>query len=131
MSLARQAAFALEVAGCAREMAEVAAYTERQRWAVEMHDTVGAVLFNIRAALIKRREEPDLSERLVRYVAVVERLAEEASTGVRAQLRNMHSAPADKAVALRTDCRELGARTGIRAEVVDPGRSAAVGFLTQ
>jgi signal transduction histidine kinase len=120
LDVARQAALVLEVAGSAREMAEVAAYTERQRWAVEMHDTVGAVLFSIRAALTKLRDEPLLVEALARDVAKIEQLAEQASTGVRTQLRSMHSLPPDKAlaVALRTDCRELSARTGIRADVV-------------
>lgn len=120
LELAREVALAMEVADSAREMAEVAVYTERQQWAVEMHDTVGAAMFSIRAALTKLRDDPGLPATLVDDIAHVERLAEQVSTGVRIRLRNMHTCPADKAlaVALRADCRELTTRTGIRADVV-------------
>jgi signal transduction histidine kinase len=120
LDLGRHAALILEVAASAREMADVAVYSERQRWAVEMHDTVGALLFSLRAALIRLSDAPDMPGHLASDVSTVERLAEQISTAVRGQLRSLHSAPSDKAlaVALRADCRELFNRSGIRAEVV-------------
>ncbi|MDC9007650.1 GAF domain-containing sensor histidine kinase [Mycobacterium marinum] len=119
LSLARQAAVAMEVADSAREMAEVAAFGERQRLAIRLHDSVGATLFSLRVALMSAQEEtePGRREELLSDALV---LTERATSELRAQTLSLHDLPEDKALAvtLEGDCRDFATRTGTAAELV-------------
>ncbi|PND54247.1 histidine kinase [Mycobacterium sp. ENV421] len=121
LGLARQTAVAMEVADSAREMAEVAVFSERQRLAIRLHDSVGATLFSLRVALTSARaaveaQPGDTVELLTDALALTERAASE----LRAQTYSLHDAPEDKAlaVALQGDCRDFCERTGVAAELV-------------
>lgn len=119
LALARQTAVAMEVADSAREMSEVAVYSERQRLAVRLHDSVGSTLFGLRATLTSVEADlPDgpARESLRRAIGQAER----ATADLRAQSRSLYEAPSGKglAVAVQGDCRDFSARTGVAAELV-------------
>jgi signal transduction histidine kinase len=119
LGLARQTAVAMEVADGAREMAEVAVFSDRQHLAVRLHDSVGATLFSLRVALTSARvaEEPG---RRLELLADALALTERATSELRAQTLSLHQPPEDKAlaVALQGDCRDFAARAGVVAELV-------------
>ena len=120
LELARQTAVAMEVADSAREMAEVAVFSERQRLAIRLHDSVGATLFSLRVALTSalatEQSEPAARELVADALALTER----ATTDLRAQTLSLHQPPEEKAlgVALQGDCRDFTARSGVTAELV-------------
>lgn len=115
LGLARQTAVAMEVADSAREMAKVAVFTERQRLAVRLHDSVGATLFSLRVALTSAKAGTALGPRLELLTDALA-LTERATSELRAQTLSLHQPPEDKAlaVALQGDCREFGERAGWR-----------------
>lgn len=119
LGLARQTAVAMEVADSAREMAKVAVFTERQRLAVRLHDSVGATLFSLRVALTSAKAGTALGPRLELLTDALA-LTERATSELRAQTLSLHQPPEDKAlaVALQGDCREFGERAGVAAELV-------------
>ena len=119
LTLARQAAVAMEVADSAREMAEVAAFGERQRLAIRLHDSVGATLFSLRVALMSAQEEKEPARR-AELLADALVLTERATSELRAQTLSLHELPEEKALAvtLEGDCRDFAARTGTAAELV-------------
>jgi signal transduction histidine kinase len=104
----------------ARHLAEVAVHEERRRLAVELHDTVGAMLFTITAharGLSARDEfDPDLRQRLV----AIEARAGEAAAKLRESLRVLHASPQEVTlgVALRADCHSFEDRSGVPARVL-------------
>lgn len=119
LALARQTAVAMEVADSAREMAEVAVYSDRQGLAIRLHDSVGATLFSLRATLMSVQAAVGCgpaAEGLTDALALVELAASE----LRAQTRSLYEPPEDKAlaVALQGDCRDFAARAGVAAELV-------------
>lgn len=119
LTLARQTAVAMEVADSAREMSEVAVYSERQRLAVRLHDSVGATLFSLRATLLSVEAalpEGPGRERLLRAIEQAKR----ATSELRAQSRSLYDTPADKglAVTIRGDCQDFAARADVAAELV-------------
>jgi signal transduction histidine kinase len=85
------------VAERARHLAEVAVHEERRRLAVELHDTVGALLFNItvqaRGLGDRSGLDPDLRQRLV----AIEERSGEAATKLRESLRVLHASPQEVA----------------------------------
>lgn len=104
-----------QLAERARQSTEVAVHEERRRLALQLHDTVGAMLFAI-GARVRRlgddlADDPDLSAKL----KVIERQAAEAAAALRESLRTLHAAPDSLtlAVALRADCRSFEERSGI------------------
>lgn len=116
-----RAATAAVVAERARHSAEVAVHEERRRLALQMHDTVGAMLFTIGAGVRKLGDElvdaaPDLRDRLV----TIERQASAAGAVLRESLQALHAPPDSVAlsVALRADCRAFEERTGIPVRFV-------------
>jgi len=117
---ATRGARAALVAERARHLAEVAVHEERRRIAVELHDTVGAMLFNITAqaqGLGGRSDfDPDLRRRLV----AIEERAAEAAAKLRESLRVLHASPQEVTlgVALRADCHSFEERTGVPARVL-------------
>ena len=119
LRLARQAAVAMEVADGAREMAEVAVFSDRQRLAARLHDSVGATLFSLRVALTSAQAatQPGHALELVTDALV---LTARATSELRDQTLALHEPPEDKAlaVALQGDCRDFAARAGVAAELV-------------
>jgi signal transduction histidine kinase len=119
LALARQTAIAMEVAESAREMAEVAVYDDRRRLAVTLHDSIGATLFSLRAALEsasgKLTDGPVLD-----LVTDAIDLAQRAALELRSHTVTLHTPPEKKAlaVALRGDCREFSERTEAEAALV-------------
>jgi signal transduction histidine kinase len=111
---AARAANAAIVAERARHSAEVAVHEERRRLALQLHDTVGAMLFTIGAGVRKLGDElaqhPDVRAQL----ETIERQAAEAAAVFRESLQALHAPPdtAALAVALRADCRSFEERTG-------------------
>jgi len=119
LALARQTAVAMEVAESAREMVDVAVYSDRQRLAVELHDSVGATLFSLRATMTSAQglvADPLAAELLADALDLAERAAKE----LRAQSLSLHKPPEDKALAgaLDGDCRDFTERTGVQAALV-------------
>lgn len=119
LDLARQTAVAMEVADSAREMAEVAVFSERQRLAIRLHDSVGATLFSLRVALTSAKVATELGPTLELLTDALA-LTERATTELRAQTLSLHQPPEDKAlaVALQGDCRDFAERAGVAAELV-------------
>jgi signal transduction histidine kinase len=112
---AARAANAAVVAERARHSAEVAVLEERRRLAMQLHDTVGAMLFTIGAGVRSLGDDlvrhPDLRARL----ETIERQAAEAAAVFRESLDALHAPPeaVALAVALRADARGFEERTGI------------------
>jgi signal transduction histidine kinase len=112
---AARAASAAVVAERARHTAEVAVHEERRRLALQLHDTVGAMLFTIGAGVRKLGDDlahdPDLRNRLV----TIEQQAAEAAAVFRESLHALQAPPdaLSLAVAMRADCRSFEERTGI------------------
>ena len=118
--LAARSAVAEVVAERARHAAEVAVHEERRRLAVELHDTVGATLFTLRAGIRRLNDEPQLDETVRARLTAIEQQAAEASAALRGSLRVLHAPPAQVAlgVALREHCRAFTERTGVDARVI-------------
>jgi signal transduction histidine kinase len=118
--LSRQAGLALAVADHARDMADVAVHEERRRVALALHDSLGASLFTIGAAIRSLRADVDPGSVLSDRLAYIEEQTAFASATVRRTLLALNSAPEDRAlgVALQADCRAFTERTGIEASAV-------------
>jgi LuxR family transcriptional regulator, regulator of acetate metabolism len=115
-----RAANAAVVAERARHSAEVAVHEERRRLALQLHDTVGAMLFTIGAGVRSLTDDlsrhPDLRARL----ETIERQAAEAAVVFRESLQALNAPPdaMSLAVALRADCRSFEERTSIPARLL-------------
>jgi signal transduction histidine kinase len=118
--VAVQAAAAQVIAERARHAAEVAVHEERRRLALELHDTVGAMLFTLRAGIRRLGDEPQLDAELRVRVGVMEQQAAEAAAALRGSLRVLNAPPEEVAlgVALREHCRAFTERTGINARTL-------------
>lgn len=112
---AARAANAAVVAERARHSAEVAVHEERRRLALQLHDTVGAMLFTIGAGVRKLSDDLDHDPDLRAQLEAIERQAAEAAAVFRESLHALHAPPDSVAlaVALRADCRSFEERTGI------------------
>ncbi len=115
--IAVRAAAAQVVAERARHAAEVAVHEERRRLALELHDTVGAMLFTLRAGIQRLGDEPQLDPETRSRVSVIEHQAIEAAAALRGSLRVLSAPPEQVAlgVALRGHCRAFTERTGASA----------------
>ncbi|MGH9115864.1 MAG: sensor histidine kinase [Acidimicrobiales bacterium] len=121
VDVAARAAAAARVAERARHAAEVAVHEERRRLAVEMHDTLGAMLFSIGANARKLEDETGIPLELRQRLAVITLQAAEAGDTLRRSLQALHT-PAEALaldVALHADCRAFEERTGIPARLID------------
>jgi len=118
-TVAERTAQALVAADRARQAAEAAVYEERQRLALDLHDTVGAMLFAITAGV--RGVSSDTVDEAVRArLAAIERQASDAAQTLRDALRAMRS-PADQlalGAALDAACNRFEERTQIGAKLV-------------
>ena len=112
---AARAANAAAVAERARHGSEVAVQEERRRVALELHDTVGAMLFTIGASVRKLTDGAEQDPGLRAQLEAIERQAAEAAAVFRESLQALHASPEAVAlpVALRSDCRCFEERTGL------------------
>jgi signal transduction histidine kinase len=118
--IANRTAAAQVVAERARHAAEVAAHEERRRLALELHDTVGAMLFTIGAGIRRLGAEFQLDETISARVAAIERQTAEAAAALRGSVRVLSAASQQVAlgVALREHCRAFQERSGTAARVI-------------
>ena len=119
LDAANKTATAVVAAERARHAAEVAVHEERQRLALALHDSVGAMLFAISAGARDVGNAP-LPPGVRARLSAIEQQAEEAAAALREALRALSASPEQLAltVALRADCRSFQERTGIRARLV-------------
>ncbi len=118
-TVAERTAQALVAAERARQSAEIAVYEERQRLALDLHDTVGAMLFAITAGV--RGVSGEMVDEAVRErLDAIERQASEAAQTLRDALRAMRSPAGQLALgaALGAACSRFEERTGIGAKLI-------------
>ncbi len=120
LSAARSLSLAEDVADRERRATEAAAGEARHRIALNLHDSLGAMLYSIGADARGLRENVDADPALL---ARLERLSErtsEASTLLREALRALHASPTELSLGatLQDACRDFEARTGIRTQVL-------------
>jgi len=118
--LAHRTAAAQVVAERARHAAEVAVHEERRRVALELHDSVGAMLFTLHAGLQRLGDEQHLDEHVRARLSAIEQQAVEASAALRGSLRVLSAPPEQVAlcVALREHCHAFADRTGVTARLI-------------
>jgi signal transduction histidine kinase len=119
--LASRLATAQVVAERAQHAADIAAHEERRRMALELHDTVGAMLFTLGAGIRRLATEPSLKSGALRSrLSTMELQASEATAALRDTLRQLSAPPERVAlgVALREHCRAFSDRTGTNAQVI-------------
>jgi signal transduction histidine kinase len=123
VTTANGAALAGTVAERARHAAEIAAHDERRRVAMELHDTVGAMLYAIGAGVRGLSGDSAQNADLSRRLAKIEEQATEASRLLRESLRALNASPAELAlsVALQADCRCFEERSGITTHLMTLG----------
>ena len=119
-ALATRMATAHVVADRARHTAEVAVHEERRRLAVHLHDTVGAMLFTLRASIQRLGDEPLLDAEVRARLCALENQAADATAALRGSMRLLHAPPEQVAlgVALREHCRAFTDRTGVTARMI-------------
>lgn len=108
------------VAERARRLAEVAVTEERRRLALQMHDTVGAMLFAIGASARKLVEEDGVPPQLRSRLVAISQQANQAVDTLRRSLRALYT-PAQELpldVAVSADCRAFEERAGVSARVI-------------
>ncbi|HEY4440253.1 MAG TPA: histidine kinase, partial [Candidatus Elarobacter sp.] len=110
---------ALRVAERARQAAEVAVQEERQRMALDLHDSVGAMLFAITAG-VRSATESSVDAAMRERLLAIERQASEAAVVLRESLRALRTPPEQLALgaAIRGLCRSFEERTKLGAELV-------------
>ena len=118
--VAYRTAAAQVVAERARHAAEVAVHEERRRLALELHDSVGAMLFTLHAGLQRLGDEQHLDEHVRARLSAIEQQAVEASAALRGSLRVLSAPPEQVAlcVALREHCHAFADRTGVTARLI-------------
>ncbi|MFF3373786.1 GAF domain-containing protein [Streptomyces sp. NPDC002680] len=117
---AGRAAAAAVVAERARHAAEVAVHEDRRRVAVDLHDSVGAMLFTIGAGIRALIDELPPGDALQPRLGDIEQQAVEAAAALRGSLHALSVPPEQVSlgVALRGDCRAFQERTGIVARLI-------------
>jgi signal transduction histidine kinase len=119
-SVAARMVTAQIVAERARHAAEVAVHEERRRLALDLHDSVGAMLFTLRAGIHRLGDERELDAQVRARLSAIEQQAAQVSEALRGSLRILHAPPEQVAlgVAVRGHCRAFTDRTGIPAEMI-------------
>lgn len=118
--VASRAATAQIVAERARHAADVAVHEERRRLAVELHDTVGAMLYTIGAGIRSLGEHSGLDEEFKERLRAIGQHSSEASAALRGSLRVLNTPPDQVAlgVALREHSHAFQQRTQLTARVI-------------
>ncbi|MGW0557413.1 GAF domain-containing protein [Streptomyces sp. NPDC002926] len=117
---ASRAAAAAVVAERARHAAEVAVHEERRRLALELHDTMGAMLFSLGAGIRTLADELSAEHSVQARLSDLEEQAVQAAAALRVSLYALNAPPEQVAlgVALRGDCRAFQERTGVIARLI-------------
>jgi signal transduction histidine kinase len=117
---ASRAAAAVIVAERARHATEVAVHEERRRIALELHDTVGAMLFTIGAGIRRLGDALPADGEVRIRLERIEQQAFDAAATLRGSLRALSAPPEEVAlgVALRSDCAAFKERTGVPARLI-------------
>lgn len=120
VQIARQLALTIEVADRAQDMVEVAVHEERQRLALSLHDSVGAMLFSIGAAVRDLGSQKEFSPTLADRLTYLEKQVATTTAQLRSALQVLHEVPKDVnlGVTLRSECRALEHRSGIGTHCV-------------
>jgi signal transduction histidine kinase len=118
--MATRTAAATVVAERARHAADVAVHEERRRLALELHDSVGAMLFTLGAGIRRLGSEPGLDIEIRSRLSALSLQAVEAAAALRGSLRVLSAPPEQVAlgVAVREHCRAFAERTGIPARLI-------------
>jgi len=118
--MAARTAMAKVIAERARHAAEVAVHDERRKLALDLHDSVGAMLFTLGAGIRRLAAEPGLDHEIRTRLSVIERQAGEAAAALRGSLRILSTPPEPVAlcVALREHCRAFQARARVPARLI-------------
>jgi signal transduction histidine kinase len=118
--MAARTAMAKVIAERARHASEVAVHDERRKLALDLHDSVGAMLFTLGAGIRRLAAEPGLDHEIRTRLSVIERQTGEAAAALRGSLRILSTPPEPVAlcVALREHCRAFQARTGVPARLI-------------
>jgi signal transduction histidine kinase len=100
-------------------MAHLAVSEERQRIALDLHDTVGAALFAMTAAVRSLAQEPDLNDRLKARISVLEQQTSDVAA-LRDSLRAIRATAGEvmTEAALRDQCQSFERRTGIGTRLI-------------
>lgn len=121
-----------------RYAAELAVHEERRRLAVELHDTVGALLYAIGAGLHGLRDPVAAPAGVAERVRALEEQTAQASRLLREALRALHASPSQVALgtAVQAECRRLEERAGLRTHLLTLGElhvldGEALGVLTR
>jgi signal transduction histidine kinase len=117
---AARTAMAQVIAERARHAAQVAVHDERRKLALDLHDSVAAMLFTLGAGIRRLGAEPGLDNEIRTRLSAIERQAGEAAAALRGSLRILSTPPEPVAlcVALREHCRAFQARTGVPARLI-------------
>src|SRR2546430_6621817 len=118
--IASRAGLALEVqAGAGRSAALTAAH-EQHRAAIDLHDSVGAMLFRISAEVRALRGADGCSPAVLSRLATLENQVAEATAALREALMALHETAGEHelAVAVQGDCRAFEERTGVSASAI-------------
>ncbi|MGP3922183.1 GAF domain-containing protein [Streptomyces sp. 8N616] len=117
---ASRAAAAAVVAERARHAAEVAVHEERRRLALDLHDTVGAMLFSLGTGIRSLAADLPAGDAVSARLGDLEEQAIQAAAALRVSLHALHAPPEEVAlgVALRGDCRAFQQRTGVIARLI-------------
>lgn len=108
------------IARRARSMAEAAVHEERRRLALQMHDSVGAMLFSIGASVRKLLDEDGLPPAVRDQLVSVSQQANAAGDNLRRSLRALYTPTEELSleVAATADCRAFEERTGIATRLI-------------
>jgi signal transduction histidine kinase len=118
-TVAERAAQALVVAEAAQAKALAAINAERERVALDLHDSVGAMLFAITAG-VRSASESTIDQNLRERLVTIEQQSKEAATTLRESLRALQS-PLEQlalAAALQAAIAAFEIRTGTKANLV-------------
>ena len=118
--IASRAGLALEVQAGAGRSAALAAAHEQHRAAIDLHDSVGAMLFRISAEVRALRGADGCSPAVVSRLATLENQVAEATAALREALMALHETAGEHelAVAVQGDCRAFEERTGVSASAI-------------
>jgi signal transduction histidine kinase len=118
--IADGAGAALQVNRCATAMIEARVWDDRRRTAVQLHDSVGAMLFGIGAAVGDLRSEAGLSPGLLSRLTAIQEQVADAASALRQALDVLSETPIDRELAtgVQSACGAFENRTGIPAKLI-------------